>query len=319
MITKIVNWLTWLQEGDPSIVYQTAKYLGGSSEDELRELRARISVGGFGKAFMDLQRPDGHWGDGFYQHKWVSSHYTMLDLRYLEIESTPEIHKALEAVLRDNTSSFGAISCNANIDSVDLCVNGMFLNYACFFGMEEEPLKPVVDYILSLQMPDGGYNCQSPRSGAVHSSLHSTISVLEGFLEYERAGHTYRIDEVRQQVAEAREFVLMHRFYQSDKTGKMIHKSMTMLSFPSRWKYDFLRGLLYFADAGLPYDPRMADAIDLLRYKQRKDGLWPVQAKHPGQVHFDMEKTGGPSRFNTLRAIRVLSTYHKEAKFFAIS
>ncbi len=101
----------------------------------------------------------------------------------------------------------------------------------------------------------------------------------------------------------------MHRLYKSDKTGEIIDKKWTMLSFPSRWRYDILRALLYFTDSGAPYDPRMDDALDIIQSKQKADGTWPVQAKHPGQVHFDIEKTGEPSRFNTLRALRVLRAY----------
>ncbi|MBW1751258.1 MAG: hypothetical protein JRJ37_11305 [Deltaproteobacteria bacterium] len=84
-----------------------------------------------------------------------------------------------------------------------------------------------------------------------------------------------------------------------------------MLSYPSRWKYDILRGLDYFQEAGIGYDPRMQDALDALMNKRRKDNTWPVQAKHPGEIHFEMEKTGGPSRWNTLRALRVLKHFGK--------
>jgi hypothetical protein len=86
---------------------------------------------------------------------------------------------------------------------------------------------------------------------------------------------------------------------------------MLMLSYPSRWKYDILRALDYFQFAGSNYDPRMQDALDILKKKRRKDHKWPVQAKHPGQTHFDMEKTGSPSRWNTLRALRVLKHFDK--------
>ena len=107
----------------------------------------------------------------------------------------------------------------------------------------------------------------------------------------------------------AREFLLQHRLYRSDRTGEVIDKKWLMLSYPSRWRYDILRALCHFQSAGAPYDPRLKDALDLLLKKRRSDGAWPVQAKHPGQTHFEMEKTGGPSRWNTLRALRVLNVY----------
>lgn len=299
----------WLLEGDVAIQYRTRKELLGESEDKLKALRSRIPEEGFGKRFLDQQKPDGHWGGGYYQHKWISSHYTLLDLKHLGSPVTEEIMKAIEVTLSDYRAANGAISCNPRIDSVDICVNGMFLNFACYFGIEEDRLKTIVDYLLSNQMADGGYNCQSSRSGAVHSSLHSTIGVLEGYLEYEKAGYTYRLAELQKQRKESQEFILKHHLFKSNKTGIVIHEGMTMLSFPSRWKFDLLRGLEYFVDADHPYDERMSDAIEVLKEKQRKDGTWPVQSKHSGQVHFDMEKTGGASRFNTLRALKVLSAY----------
>jgi hypothetical protein len=185
----------------------------------------------------------------------------------------------------------------------------MFLNYAAFFGVPEIELRSVVNYILANQMPDGGFNCELHRRNPTHSSMHTTISVLEGICEYIRAGNQYRLDELSQAKKDAEEFLLMHHLYKSSRSGEIIDKKWTMLSFPSRWRYDILRALVYFVDAGVPYDPRMEDAINVLLSKQRKDGTWPVQAKHAGQVHFDMEQTGTSSRFITLRALRVLSTY----------
>jgi len=188
----------------------------------------------------------------------------------------------------------------------------MFLNYASFFGIPEEPLRPIVDYILNNQVLDGGFNCEFNRRGAVHSSMHTTICVLEGMLEFIKAGYQYRCEDLLRAKGEAEEFLLEHHLYKSDRTGEIIDQKWTRLSFPSRWRYDILRALIYFVDANTPYDKRMKSAIDLLISKQRKDGNWPVQAKHPGQVHFDMEKTGSPSRFNTLRALRVLNAYSPE-------
>jgi hypothetical protein len=128
-------------------------------------------------------------------------------------------------------------------------------------------------------------------------------------LEYRKHGYSYQLAEVERMEAEGREFILQHKLFRSDRTGKIIDKRFLMLSYPSRWKYDFLRALDYFQFAGVAYDPRMQEALDVLMKKQRKDHTWPVQAKHPGQVHFDMEATGGASRWNTLRALRVLKHF----------
>ena len=142
----------------------------------------------------------------------------------------------------------------------------------------------------------------------------STLSVIEGFLEYSQNGYGYRLNELKEAEAESREFLLRHNLFQSDRTGEIIDKKMLMLSYPSRWRYDILRALEYFRSAGVEYDTRMHAAVRVLLKKQRADNRWPVQARHPGQSHLDMEKTGEPSRWNTLRALRVLKHFGVEGK-----
>ena len=166
-------------------------------------------------------------------------------------------------------------------------------------------LQSIVDSTLGQQLPDGGFNCQYNRKGARHSSLHSTLSVCEGIREYELQGYTYRLGELLRMEKQAQEFMLQHRLYRSDKTGIPIRKQFTLLSFPTRWYFDILRALDYFRTAYTPLDERMNDALDVLQHKRRSDGTWLVQHKHSGVVHFDMEATGSPSRWNTLRALRV--------------
>ena len=301
--------INWLLAGDVSIQYLAHKYLLNSDQSTLHGLRKRIAAEGWGRRFLEMRNPSGHWGRAFYQPKWISTHYTLLDLRYLEIEPVDPIMVTLMLILNPKKSADGSIRASQSRPSGDVCINGMFLNYASFFGMQEEQLRSVIDYLLENIMPDGGFNCEGETRGARHSSMHTTLSVLEGMWEFIKAGYTYRLDDLAQARIDAEEFLLMHRLFKSDKTGEPINRNWTMLSFPSRWFYDILKALVYFADAGRIYDPRMQDALDVLISKQRKDGTWPVQAKHPGQVHFDLEQTGEPSRFNTLRALRVLNKY----------
>jgi hypothetical protein len=296
--------LEWLLAGDVSVQYQARRDLLGEDDFALRE---RIAGEGWGARLLQARHDNGHWGRGFYQPKWISSHYTLLDLRYLEL---PPDHsgpaETIAIILRENKAEDGGINPGKTIKQSDVCINGMFLTYACYFGVPEEELHSVVDFIIGQQLGDGGFNCHSNRAGAVHSSLHTTISILEGIHEYALRGYQYRLDELQAMAVQAREFILVHRLFRSDHTGEIINKRFLMLSYPSRWFYDILRALVYFQAAGIRYDPRMQDALDVLHNKRRKDGTWPVQAKHAGQVHFDMEKTGGPSRWNTLRALRVL-------------
>jgi hypothetical protein len=299
--------IQWLLEGDVSIQYQVHRDLLNSDRPQLRE---RIATEGWGAEFLQLRNQNGHWGRGFYQPKWISTHYTVLDLKNLGIAPHQQaISQSISLILRDNISQDGGVNPAVTIEQSDVCVNGMFLNYACYFKVEREALHSIVDFVISQQMEDGGFNCQLNQGGAVHSSLHSTISLLEGILEYAWNGYNYRLAELTQIAAEAREFILQHRLFRSDHTGEIIDKRYLMLSYPSRWRYDILRALDYFYFAEIPYDPRMQEAFEVLHKKRRKDGTWPLQAKHPGQTHFEMEKPGKPSRWNTLRALRVLNYY----------
>ena len=205
----------------------------------------------------------------------------------------------------------GGIDPHRSLSASDVCINGMFLNYACYFQIAEPLLESVVDFVLSQHMQDGGFNCQLNRSGAVHSSMHSTISVMEGIIEFEKRGYTYRLKELKTAYDVALEFLLMHQLFISDRTGEIIKKEFLKLSYPSRWKFDILRGLDHLQYAAVEWDERLRPAMDVLLSKRNKDGTWNVQAKHPGQLHFEMEKAGKPSRWNTLRALRVLKHFHK--------
>jgi hypothetical protein len=295
--------IQWLLSGDVSIQYQVYRDL---LDIERPDLQQRIKQEGWGNLLLSKKGDHGHWGQKFYQPKWTSTHYTLLDLKNLAIEpGLQPIQETLELVFREEKGPDGGIRPIGSTLKSDVCINGMFLNYACYFKVEESELNSVVDFLLSQHMKDGGFNCHSNRKGCVHSSLHTTISVLEGILEYARNGYTYRLNELQYAAAASREFILIHRLFKSDKTGAIIDPKMTMLSYPSRWRYDILRALDYFHFARIAWDERMNDAVDLLLKKQTMEGTWPLQAKHPGQTHVDMEKVGKPSRWNTLRALRV--------------
>ena len=302
--------LRWLLEGDVAIQYQVRRDLLGREQDWMRQ---RIEKEGWGAGFLALRREDGHWGRKFYQPKWTSTHYTLLDLKHLNIApGQPKIRELVEMIMTNEKGQDGGINPSPTIKNSDVCLNGMVLNYAAYFGVSEEELKSVVDFLLPQQMADGGFNCYSNRYGAVHSSLHTTLSVAEGIREYIRNGYGYRSGELLEAEAGCREFMLQHRLFKSDKTGEIIDRKMVMLSYPSRWRYDILRALDYFQSAAVDYDPRMDDAMEVTFKKRRRDGTWPLQSRHPGQTHFEMEKCGEPSRWNTLRVLKVW-------KYFQIS
>lgn len=299
--------IDWLLAGDVSIRHQVYRDLLG---EDRSDLQGQISEKGWGFRYLSKRRSDGHWGQKFYQPKWISTHYTLLDLRNLNIlPSTAGLKEMVERIAREEKGVDGGVNPTGSTRLSDVCINGMFMNYACYFGIDESYLRPVVDFMLSQHMPDGGFNCQLNRSGARHSSLHTTISVLEGITKYRNNGYSYRRSELDTAAERSREFILMHRLFLSDKTGDVINPGFLRFPYPSRWKYDILRALEYFRYSNVPYDERMQPAIDVLRKKRNKDNTWNLQAKYPGQVHFDMEKAGKPSRWNTLRALRVLKKY----------
>jgi hypothetical protein len=302
--------IQWLLEGDVSIQYQVYRDLLNSEQPEIRQ---RIATEGNGQILLSRRLPNGHWGHSFYQPKWTSTHYTLLELKNLAIKPTiPEISQTLDLIIRNEKSADGGINPGGGTKHSDVCINGMFLNYAAYFGAPEEHLESVVDFLIGQQLKDGGFNCHSNRKGAVHSSLHTTLSVLESILEYARNEYSYRLNVLLQMAEESREFILQHRLYKSDKTGKIIDEKMTRFPYPCRWRYDVLRALDYFQDAKIKYDNRMDDAIGLLLKKRNADSKWVLHAKHPGQVHIDMEIPGTASRWNTLRAMRVLELFGHE-------
>ena len=305
--------IKWLLKGDLSIQYQVYRDLLGIDKKELQD---RIETEGWGRRFLSKRRAYGHWGRGFYQTKWISTHYTLLDLRNLCISPQCSIPaESIELTLDTCLAEDGGIRLGPSTAThSDVCVNAMFLNYASYFRTAETRLEPVVDSILNEIMPDGGFNCRTTRSGAHHSSLHTTISVLEGLTEFQKAGYKYRKTDIKKAISSAEEFILLHQLYISDRTGKIIKKEFLRLPYPSRWKYDILRALDYFRYAGADWDDRMIKAIEVLNKKRNKNGTWNVQAAHPGQVHFIMERAGKPSRWNTLRAIRVLRHFSRYAE-----
>lgn len=299
--------IAWLLDGDVSIQYQVYRDL--LSEDR-KDLRDRITFEGWGAKFLSCRNNDGHWGRKFYQPKWTSSHYTLLDLRNLCIDPQHQlVRETIQDILKNNQGSDGGICPEGSVLISDVCINGMFLNYAAYFQTDENQLKSIIDFILSQWMPDGGFNCRLNRSGATHSSLHSTLSLLEGITEYEMNGYTYRLDELLKCKQASVNFILLHQLFLSDRTGEVIHKNFLKLVYPCRWRYDILKAMDYFQYARIPWDDRMQPAIRILLKKRNKDRSWNVQAKHPGALHFEMEKAGKPSRWNTLRAMRVLQHF----------
>jgi hypothetical protein len=302
---------SWLIAGDISIQYQAFRDLAGINKYSLQK---RIEKEGWGARLLQLRKHSGYWENRFYLPKWTSTHYTLLDLRNLNASpSCKQARDTIQVVVENEKGADGGVYALKRNSKSDVCVNGMLLNYACYFHVKEENLKSIVDFLLKEKMLDGGFNCRSNNQGAVHSSLHTTLSVLEGILEYKRNGYTYRLNELMEAEKTAQEFILLHRLFRSDKTktGNIINSKFLILFYPCRWYYDILKALDYFRDSGEHYDKRMEDALQVILSKRTEEGLWKLPARHNGQVYFEMEKAGTRSRWNTLRALRVLKHFGK--------
>ena len=303
--------IQWLLNGDVSIQYYVYKDLLNLDLGALQKLQKRIESEGWGAHLLSERQENGHWGRGFYQPKWTSTHYTLLTLKNIGLpRENEQARSSIKMIFNEAIGRDGGINYSKNLkrQESDVCIDGMVLNLASYFQQITPQLLKIIDLLLSVQMKDGGWNCEHIH-GATHSSLHTTVSVLEGLLEYKQTGVDYRKKEVEKAEKEGTEFILEHQLYKSHRTGETIDKKMLMLSYPSRWRYDILRAFDYFQSAKIKYDDRMNSAIGVLLKKQRNDGKWPLQMKHPGQVYFNMEQVGQASRWNTLRALRVLRYY----------
>lgn len=299
--------LNWLLNGDPSIRWQVERDLMQSSAKTIAADKNRIPKEGWGARLLALQESNGYWGGGMYSPKWTSTTYTMLTLRLLGLPpKNKQAQRACKLFLEEGFYSDGGINFfSYSMKYSETCVTAMILSLLAYFQYPDDRIHDIASFLIGQQMADGGWNCESPK-GATHSSFHTTISTLEGLYEYERA---FPASKKRVGLARRRghEFLLNHHLFKSHRTQKVFDLKMTSMPFPPRWRYDFLRGLDYFRSCDAPKDARMEDAIELLQSKQKSDGRWVMNTGMTGKKFFEMEKAGQPSRWNTLRALRILN------------
>lgn len=303
------NITEWLMSGDPSIRWQVMRDLLCKSENIFEVERKKIGVEGWGEKLLSMQDIEGMWAGSLYSRKWISTTYTMLLLKSFGLSpKNSKAKKACKVLLNGGFYNDGGINYFSSLNHSETCVTGMILSLLAYFHYDDERVDNLAEFLLSQQLADGGWNCQSFK-GAKHSSFHTTISVLEGFREYEKLDPKKHSD-IRRSQLEGVEFLLHHRLFRSHRTGKIFDARMTRFSFPPRWRYDILRALDYFLEANIPFDIRMNDAIEIVINRKRKDGKWLLQNRHPGKTFFEFEQVGRPSRWNTLRALRVLKKYN---------
>ncbi len=306
--------IQWLLEGDPAIRWQTLRDLIGVREGMVERERRRVARNGWGARLLARQDSVGTWAGGkssdggLYSPKWTSTTYTMLLLRDLGLPANHrQARKACTLLLDQGLQRDGGISYGIWAKWTgrgETCVTGMVLSILSHFEYNDDRLDNIVGHLLDWQMPDGGWNCQRP-AGATHASLHTTISALEGLRLYE-VHRGRRLAAVRAAQRRGREFLLAHRLFRSHRSGEIIKPAFIRFAFPPRWHYDILRALDYFRAVNAPRDQRLSEAIDIVRSSQRGDGRWTLQNRYKGKTYFELERLGSPSRWNTLRALRVL-------------
>ncbi len=290
--------LAWLLDGDPAISWQVERDLLAVPEEAWQRTRRRVSEEGWGRRLLDLQDPSGTWAGGLYGPKWTSTTYTLLLLHRMGLDRQHPGARLGVARLWEGARVFdGGLTAAVTIDEPEACITGMYVLLARYFGYDSDRLGPAIEWLASTQLADGGWNCQTVRTGSQHGSFHTTITALEAL-----AGVGDTAAEER-----GREFLARHELYKSHRSGEVVDPRYLRLSFPPRWRYDVLRAMDLFCLVGAPVDPRHEAALTELVKRRRPDGRWPLQQRHAGRTWFEMEEVGGPSRWNTLRALRVLA------------
>ena len=301
--------IQWLLAGDPAIRWQVMRDLLDAPEVEWQAEQRQMLSRGWAADLLSRQNADGGWGEGVYAPKWTSITYTLLGLREMGLPGDCEpAQRGARVMIGKLLGETRDADFLRRLAACDRCIVGMILETSVYFGLEDERVEAIIENLLAEQMPDGGWNCRRHRKPYPHhSSFHTTLNVLDGLQDYleihPNAPLSAKVDAVER---DARELLLAHHLFKSDKTGQVIHENFARISYPHRWFYDFLRGLEHFARAKAPRDPRLQDGIDLLRQYQTPDGRWRNQVRHSGKIFFTLEPGRDPSRWNTLRALRVL-------------
>ena len=312
-----MNVTDWLLAGDPAIRWQTLRDLTNASADEVAAERARVEQDGWGARLLTAEGPDGLWDGGACfpasyagdepGQPWTPTMHTLQTLEILGLDpASASARRAVRLVAENGRWEHAG---QRYFDGeVEPCINGRTIDTGAYFGVD---VAPVVERILTERMADGGWNCEA-ENGSVRSSFDTTINVLDGLLEFERA--TGGSEEVHAARRGGEEYLLERGLFRRKSTGNLVRAEYAEFAFPYYWHYDVLRGLDYFRRSGAAPDPRMADAVETVRSKRQPDGRWLLDAVYPGRVYFDLEDGAGtPSRWNTLRALRVLSWWDAAA------
>ncbi len=320
--------LDWMLDSDPSLRWQVLRDLVDAPTQVVAAERARVAIEGWGARLLALQGEDGQWAGGalfparwgesvpsdqkeggdseprlLEGQPWTATAYSLVLLRDLGVDPSCDNVRRAVALVRENCRWEHAGQPFFS-GEVEPCINGLTVVLGAYF---DQDVDNVVARLIGEQLEDGGWNCWT-EYGSVRSSFATTIRVLEGLLAHERATGGSAASIAARRRGEA--YLLERKLFRRKSTGEIVNPAWLRFSFPTRWHYDVLRALEYFREAGDPPDQRIDEAIHLLRSKRQADGTWLLENTHTGKVHFMLEDGDGrPSRWTTLRALRVLRWY----------
>ncbi|HLH32364.1 MAG TPA: hypothetical protein VKY31_14255 [Terriglobia bacterium] len=310
-----MNAIDWLLDSDPAIRWQVMRDLTDASPAEIAAERARVPRQGLGAEILARQQPDGSWrNDG--APVWLTTLFTMQMLRASGIDPADLAVKAATARLQSGLRWNDQGGCwelrppetggNTFFEGeVEPCINGGALAVGAYFG---HPVETLAYRLVAEQLEDGGWNCEAPNSS--RSSFHTTICVLEGLLEYQRAVRS--APEITAVIQRGEQYLLQRALYRRLSTGEVANPEFLQFAFPPRYHYDVLRALDYLRAAGFQPDARIADAVRVVESKRQADGRWLLDASYDATpATLLRESVGGQSRWNTLRAVRVLRWYER--------
>ncbi|BBY27384.1 squalene cyclase [Mycolicibacterium sediminis] len=311
--------LDWLLDSDPAIRWRVERDLAGAPDVVWRSTRARVATEGFGARLLALQDDDGQWAGGAFfpadfdfdgperdtGQPWTATTWSLNSLREWGLDpSVLQERRTAELLATNSRWEYDDLPYWGG--EVDCCINAWTVANGVWLGLD---VAELARWFVEHRLPDGGWNCEWVE-GSTRSSFHSTLNALKGLLAFEVATGGTAATRAARRAGE--EYLLQRSLFRRLSTGQPVAPWVTEFGHPFRWRYSVLNAADYFRDAALTDgrapDPRMAEAIELIRAQRRDDGTWLQAGRPPGREWFEVDAgVGEPSKWLTLYATRVLA------------